>query len=222
MKPLFSSTRIYLFEQVAIKQRRARLKCWWALFNFFTTRVIHLEVVEGYDTDSFIGSLQGVFSRRWKPRDICNSCGTNLKRTTSELNIEIERINGYSSNEQITWHFIPPVAPHMGGIWKRIPRTVKKVMFSMIKNTVLTDFRLMTIFTEIEKIFNNQPLTYVSGNPDNLEPLTPNFPLLGRYKSSVVIEENDGNISSLRRWKQVAPTSNQFWKRWLVEYLPTL
>ena len=39
---------------------------------------------------------------------------------------------------------------------------------------------------------------------DDLEPLTPNLLLLGRYIKGAVIEENDGDIStSHRRWKQV-------------------
>ena len=79
----------------------------------------------------------------------------------------------------------------------------------------------MTIFTEIETIVNNRPLTYVSDNPDNLEPLTPNHLLLSRCNSGAVIEENDGDISSRRRWKQVVTISDQFWKRRLIEYLPT-
>ena len=46
--------------------------------------------------------------------------------------------------------------------------------------------------------------------------------MIGRYNSGVVIEKNDGDTSSRRRWKQVAAISNQFSKRWLIEYLPTL
>ena len=88
----------------------------------------------------------------------------------------------------------------MGGTWERLIRTVKNVMFSMIKNTVLTDFQLMTIFTEIEVIVNNRPLTYGSDNPDDFELLTPNNLLLGRYNSGAVIEENEGDISNCRRW----------------------
>ena len=103
-----------------------------------------------------------MFNRRGKPRDVYSDCGTNLKGTTSKLNIKIKRINKYSSNEQIIWHFNPPAGPHKGRVWERIIRTVKNVMFSMIKNTVLTDFQLMTIFTEIEAIVNNQPLTYAA------------------------------------------------------------
>ena len=222
MKPPFSSTGIDLFGPITIKQRRARIKRWGALFSCFTTRAIHLEVVEGLDTDSFIGSLQRFVNRRGKPEEIYSDCGTNFKGTTSELNIQTRRVNEYASNEKITWHFNPPAAPHMGGVWERIVRTVKRVMFDMIKNTVLTEFQLMTIFTEVEAIVNNRPLTYLSDNPDDLEPLTPNHLLIGRYNGGAVIEETDGDMSCRRRWKQVVAISNQFWKRWLSEYLPTL
>ena len=145
MKPPFSSTGIDLFTPAMIKQRRARLKRWGALFSCFTTQAIHLEVVEGYDTDNFIASLQRFVNRRGKPRDVHSDCNINLKETTSELNIKIKRIKKYSSNKQITWHFNPPAAPYMVRIWERIVKTVKNVMFSRIKNTVLTDFQLMTI-----------------------------------------------------------------------------
>ena len=145
MKPPFSSTGIDLFRPAMIKQRRARLKRWGALFSCFTTQAIHLEVVEGYDTDNFIASLQRFVNRRGKPRDVHSDCNINLKETTSELNIKIKRIKKYSSNKQITWHFNPPTAPYMVRIWERIVKTVKNVMFSRIKNTVLTDFQLMTI-----------------------------------------------------------------------------
>ena len=194
MKPPFSSTGMDLFRPAMIKQRRARLKRWGALFSCFTTQAIHLEVVEGYDTDNFIASLQRFVNRRGKPRDVHSDCNINLKETTSELNIKIKRIKKYSSNKQITWHFNPPAAPYMVRIWERIVKTVKNVMFSRIKNTVLTDFQLMTIFTEIEAIINNRPLTYISDKPVDLEPLTPNHLLLGRYNSGAVIEESDGDI----------------------------
>ena len=93
-----------------------------------------MEVVKGNDTDSFIGSFQRFVNGRGKPRDVYSDCGTNLKGTKSELNIKMQRIK-YSPNKQITWHFNPPAAPHMGGIWERLIRTVKNVMFSMIKNS---------------------------------------------------------------------------------------
>ena len=138
MKPPFSSTGIDLFGPVMIKQQRARLKRWGALFSCFTSRAIHMEVVESYDTNSFIVSFQRLVGRRGRPGHVYSDCITNLKGTTGELNIEIQRIKEYSSNEQIT------------------------------------------------------------------------------------IEESDGDILSPRGWKQIVTISNQFWKRWLIEYLLTL
>ena len=117
-----SSTGINLFGPATIKEQRARLKHWGALFSCFTARAIHLEVVEGYDTDSFIGSLQRFVNREGKSGDVCSDCCTNLKETTSKLNIEIQRINEYLSKEQTTWHLNPLVAPHMGKILERIIR----------------------------------------------------------------------------------------------------
>ena len=119
MKPPFSSTRIDLFRPVMIKQWRARLKHWGALFSCFSTWAIRLEVVEGYGTNSLIGSFQRFINRRGKPRDVYSNCGTNLKGTASELNIKLHQINKYSSNKQITWHFNPPAASWMEGIWER-------------------------------------------------------------------------------------------------------
>ena len=37
-----------------------------------------------------------------------------------------------------------------------------------------------------------------------------------------VIEENNGDISGPRKWKQVVAISNQIWRGWLIEYLLTL
>ena len=192
MKPPFNSKGIDSFGPITIKQHRPKLKQWETLRSSFTTGAIHLEVVEGYDTDSFNGSLQRFVNRRGDPEYVYSDCGTNLKGTTSKLNIGIQYVKKYSYNEPITWHFNPPPSLHMVEIWERIIRTVQNVMFSMCKKTVLTVFQLMTIFIEIEVIVSNRPLTYVSGNLDDLEPLTKNYLLLGRCNGSAVAEENNG------------------------------
>ena len=220
MKPPFTNTGIDLFGPITIKQRRARLKRWGALFTCFNTRAIHIESVEGLDTDSFINALVRL-NRRGKPEKIFSDCGTNLKGTASELKLQPSQINQFAVKDGITWDFNPPGSPHMGGVWERIVRVVKQVMYSMIKNTVLTDFQLATIFTEIENIRNNRPLTYVSDNIDDFEPLTPNHFLVGKYNSEISTNDNE-DISSRKRWKQVQAITKQFWNRWTQEYLPTL
>ena len=125
--------------------------------------------------------------------------------TVNELGIEVAKINKFAVQEKIVWNFNPPASPHMGGLWERTIRTVKSVMFSMIKNTVLTDFQLMTIFTEIENIVNNRPITHVNDDYDDLEALTPNHFLVGKYNmgSNNFGENVEADTSYRKRWKQV-------------------
>ena len=102
----------------------------------------------------------------------------------------------------------------MGRVWENMVRTVKRALYSMMKNTMLADFQLMTIFTEIENIINNCPLTDVSDDFDDLEALTPNHFLLGKY-NNMEISANDENIDSRKLWKQAQDLTKQFWRLWL-------
>ena len=224
MIPPFSNTGADLFGPVSIKQRRARLKRWGCLFTCLNTRAIHIEVVEGLDTDSFINAFRRFTNRRGMPKYVASDCGTNFKGTVNELNISTKAVDQFAVNEGITWNFNPPASPHMGGIWERIIRTVKRVLYNVIKDTVLTDFQLITTFTEIENILNNRPMTYVSDDINDLEPLTPNHFLLGRYNNDDCFKNTtiNDNTCTRKKWIQVQNITQQFWKRWLSEYLPQL
>ena len=60
-------------------------------------------------------------------------------------------------------------------------RTVQQVFNSVLRNRVLDDYEMHTVFCEIEAVINNRPLTKVSDDPDDLlDALTPShlLPLL--------------------------------------------
>lgn len=88
---------------------------------------------------------------------------------------------------------------------------------------------LQTIVTEIEAVMNDRPLTYVSSNIDDLEPLTPSHLLYGRKMTSLPSYEHytDNDITSVQsdqmtltsRAKTQTQIINQFKKRWKSEYL---
>ena len=83
---------------------------------------------------------------------------------------------------------------------------------------------LMTLLCEIEAILNNRPLTPISSDPRDPEPLTPNH-LLNLGSGSVAMPFGlvaDGDAGSRRHWKQARYLSDVFWRRWRVEYLPLL
>ena len=108
----------------------------------------------------------------------------------------------------MTWIFNPKVS-HMGGLWVE----------NISKNAILTKFQLMIVFTEVNSIINNRPLSYISEGPNNPDPIA-NFFLSGRFDfSKTVKEDQEVNVLSLKRGKKVAVISKQFWKRRISGHL---
>ena len=100
---------------------------------------------------------------------------------------------------------------------------MRKVLNVLVREQVLDDEGLSTFMCEAESIVNSRPLTQVSDNVRDLEPLTPNHFLLFRYSQSFpsgIFAKAD--VYSRRRWRQVQYLSDVFWRRWVKEYLPTL
>ena len=61
----------------------------------------------------------------------------------------MKNVQKHLLKKEIEWEFNPPRASHIGGIWERQIRTVRKVMESLLKGQVLDDERLTTLFCEI-------------------------------------------------------------------------
>ena len=91
---------------------------------------------------------------------------------------------------------------------------------------------LQTIVVEIEAILNDRPLTYVSPDFEDQEPLTPSHLLYGRRITSLphpctdpdeVTDPNYGDDGELRKHAaRVALLIQHFWQRWKQEYLTSL
>ena len=124
----------------------------------------------------------------------------------------------------ITWKFQLPAASHFG-VSQREIRTIRNVLDGLLneRRIKLNDERLSTFFCEVENILNNRPLTELSDDPNDFEPLTLNHLLLRRegvtYPPGLFSADD---LFCNRRWKQVQYLSDLFWRRWSREYLPLL
>ena len=78
------------------------------------------------------------------------------------------------------WHYNHPGASHTGGVWERIIRSVRKILGNLLQQQTVSDETLIAIMTEVEAILNARPLTQLSMDPKDDEPLTPNHLLLLR------------------------------------------
>jgi hypothetical protein len=130
------------------------------------------------------------------------------------------------------WRFIPKRAPWYGGFWERLIGLTKTTLRKILGRRFVTMETLQTIVTEIEAVMNDRPITYVSSNIDDLEPLTPSHLLYGRKMTSLLDYEHytDNEIASVQsdqttltnRAKLQMQIVSQFRKRWKLEYLTSL
>jgi len=81
-----------------------------------------------------------------------------------------------------------PAASHMGGIWERMIKSVRSVLFVLLEEegAQLDDEALRNLMTEAENVINSRPLTVENlSDPASPEPITPNHLLT--FKSKVVL-----------------------------------
>ena len=180
------------------------------------------------DTDSFINAPRRFISLRGNPSSVYSDNGSNFRAGEQELRTAIEDWNQRAICEflrlkNISWKFNPPYASHMGGVWERVIRSIRKILTALLGQQLVNEEMLRTLMAEVQGILNSRPLTPVSNDLKDLEPLTPNHLLLLRENPNLppgAFAKEDTYCK--RRWRQVQYMSEIFWKRWLKEYLPTL
>ncbi|PIK33170.1 hypothetical protein BSL78_30017 [Apostichopus japonicus] len=183
--PPFTYTGVDYFGPFMVKVGRSMLKRYGCIFTCLASRAVHLEVSHSLDTDSFIHTLRRFINRRGHPQKILSDNGSNFKCAQKELKKNLDALKGdkvgrFLAQRGVDWEFNPPGASHMGGIWERMIRSVRRILVNLLSQQTVTDEALLTLMTEVEAILNGRPLTPLSMDPKDEEPLTPNHLLLLR------------------------------------------
>ncbi|KAJ8359096.1 hypothetical protein SKAU_G00156210 [Synaphobranchus kaupii] len=195
-KPAFHSTGVDCFGPMLVKVGRRHEKRWGILFKCLTTRAVHLDLLSSMDADAYLMALRRFIARRGTPAEMWSDQGTNFKGGEP---------------------------PHFGGVWEREVRSVKSALYTCVGAQPVQEEVLLTVLLEVEAILNSKPLGYVSADIADIDPVTPNSLLMGRPDGSlpqVVYPETE--ILSRRRWRHSQILADQFWSRFIREYLPGL
>ncbi|XP_073986146.1 uncharacterized protein [Rhodnius prolixus] len=205
------------------------LQSYLAIFVCFSTKAIHLELVTDLTTQAFLAALNRFVARRGVPSHIWSDNGTNFvgaKRRLKEVSALLndaksqEAILRESNKRSIEWHFIPPRAPHFGGLWEAAVKSTKRLLKVMLGTQEPTMECFLTIICQIEAILNSRPLTAVSSSPDDLQVLTPGHFLIMRPMTALPPDGSLTPRTALKsKWAMAQLTVGQFWKRWHKEYL---
>ncbi|XP_062714155.1 uncharacterized protein LOC115260572 [Aedes albopictus] len=224
----FTYVGVDIFGPYSVKVGRSTVKRWVCLFTCLTIRAVHLELVASLTTDACKKAIRRFIARRGSPQEIYSDNGTNFVGASRELQEETSRIHtelgSTFTNAQTQWKFNPPAAPHMGGCWERMVRAVKSALGSIPVMRKLDDESFATVLAEAESMVNSRPLTFIPLETADQESLTPNHFLL--LSSNGVREPEkfptDEGKALRSSWNQVKHTLDNFWRRWVVEYLPTI
>ena len=225
----FTYCGVDLFGPMLVTIGRRTEKRWAALFTCFSIRAVHIELVSSLSTDSTILAIRRMAARRGYPKQMFSDNGTNFRGADKELQRTLREIltNGSLADEALSfgieWRFNPPEAPHMGGAWERLIRSIKTALFTTLKARTPKEEVLATLLAEAENIVNSRPLTHVTLDPNEEEALTPNHFLLGASNGLPRPGEfSDQDLHLRKQWRTAQRLADHFWSRWLREYLPTM
>jgi len=123
----------------------------------------------------------------------------------------------------MTWQFIPPAAPHYGGLWESNVKSCNSILKRITNHQVYTHEELGTLFCQIEAIMNLRPLCAMSMDSSDYSALTPGHFLIGESLLAVPsLNYVNTPCNRLNRWKLLQQQQQQFWRQWSSNYLNTL
>lgn len=196
------------------KRRNAKItKAYIAIFVCFVTKAVHIELVSDLTSDTFIAALKRFASRRGKPECLYSDNGTifvgaqrQLQECFDFLNTKTTQVDikSFLRTQEITWIFIPPNAPHFGGLWEAAVKSAKNHLYRIVGRAHLTCEEMMTVLTEIEAILNSRPLSPLSEDPNDLSYLSPNHFLVGAPLNSYPCHDlTDVSENRLIKWQRI-------------------
>ena len=234
--PPFQVTGIDYAGPFTVKKGHTRkpvlIKCYLFLFVCFTTKAVHIEVIEDLSTEDFIAGLKRFVARRGLPTEIHTDNGKNFIGAKNDL-YQLYRffqsattqlsISTYLLSQRIQWKCIPECSPHFGGLWEAAVKSAKHHLRRIAGPICFTLSELSTVTCQIEACLNSRPLTVInSHSTDGISTLTPGHYLIGRPLTAFLETIIEQEPSKLKRRSMCQSVIHHFWKRWATEYLQQL
>ncbi|XP_075163389.1 uncharacterized protein LOC142236024 [Haematobia irritans] len=233
LAPPFHTTGIDFAGPFDLKSSSLRkspiIKGYVSVFVCFATKAIHLEACSELSSAAFEAAFARFVGRRGLPHRIVSDNGRNFLGASRNLTREFAKFLRCTSTDiaekyatyGFEWKFIPPHAPHMGGLWEAAVKSFK-IHFKKITGSHRFTFeQFSTILARIEGVLNSRPISAISEDPADLTALTTGHSLKGAPIVALP-EPISQNLSLVNRWTKLKALHHQFSLRWKNYYLKSM
>lgn len=193
-----------------------RYKAYVAVFICLATKAVHFEVVSSLSTEAFLNALRRFVGRRGPVGRMYSDNGTNLVGAFRQL----EDIQAQIHERSMEWTFIPPLAPHFGGLWEAGVKSMKTHLKKILKDSLLTIEEMSTVLVQVEAVLNSRPLCPMTNSPEDLDVLTPAHFLVGQQYVPVPENPDDGTLR--QQFGDIQRYYKDITRRYKTEYVTRL
>ncbi|XP_060665543.1 uncharacterized protein LOC132797782 [Drosophila nasuta] len=192
-------------------------------FVCFSTKAIHLEATSDLTTQKFLAAFSRFIARRGCPYQMYSDNGKTFVGADKVISNDFleatrECIIAQHAHKSLSWHFNPPGAPHMGGLWEAGVKSFKALFYKATSTGKYTFEELYTLLAKIEACLNSRPISPMSEDPSDLLALTPGHFLVGGPLISVLEPPiNQPATSILNQWQRLKALHQKFCFRWKDE-----
>ena len=185
------------------------IKAYIAVFTCAVVRAVHLEMVRSLTTEDFIKAYRRFSARRGKPVSLISDNAGTFRGAASVL-----------AAEGVEWHFIVERAPWWGGFYERMVGLTKAALRRTLGASLMRWEELETVLCSVEAAINARPLTAISDDPDDTQPLRPADFLHCSLENDEAAGSEAEQLTRRRRHQHRVVTS--LWVRWQRDYLRNL
>jgi hypothetical protein len=208
-------------------QKRTSGKAYGVIFTDMAMRAVHIEVVFGYDTESFLLALSRFVSIRGWPEVVYSDPGSQLVGAEKELKEAWKSIVRQSLHKKgvengLTWIFGPADSPWYQGAVESMVKGAKRAIKFAVNNQRLSVAEFLTVCSEVSNLLNERPIGSLPGVDSEINILTPNCLLFGRATAQNPGGWQPQGMNARNRYYLVQRVIEQFWKKWAELYAPAL